>query len=354
MHPPVDDLLPEHRACLAVEGLYHSLLTGTLLAAVGRCGAEPAEELVFRIFRSQQEAMFLPGLAKLGLDGLPHAVACAQYHYLSNAMGGVKVAYAYASDRKAWVRYPPPRWIWAGTAACAVPGRVSAAMMRAWHANNGVLLGNPRLGFVCVGQTVEGHAGLEGYYLEHDRRLEPHERLRFVPDEPPPAYDPAAMPRPPAADWPPERLRKAMRNYAMAYVRTMLPLLPGALGPRRGPAMGALAARIVGMQGFDEAAALLAVPDDSPGAFADFLAALLAAQGEAVERGTTGGVPTVRMAGWRLFAGAAAAPAGVPACFRVWNALWEGALAVHNRRLRLAVTRPPPTADDAVEWRVED
>jgi len=31
----------------------------------------------------------------------------------------------YETDRKAWIRYPPPRWIWKGTAICGVPGEVS-------------------------------------------------------------------------------------------------------------------------------------------------------------------------------------------------------------------------------------
>ena len=62
----------------------------------------------------------------------------------------------YESDRKAWIRYPPPRWIWRGTAICGVPGEVSRAMLRGWHANNGVSLGNPNLGFVCTKQTTDG------------------------------------------------------------------------------------------------------------------------------------------------------------------------------------------------------
>ena len=52
-------------------------------------------------------------------------------------------------------------------------------MLWGWHANNGVLLNNPRLGFVCTGQTVDGMAGLEGYYIEQEQALEPQERLRF-------------------------------------------------------------------------------------------------------------------------------------------------------------------------------
>ena len=167
----------------AIEHIYHSYLTGLILMLASRAGAPRAAEVVFRTFRRQQLARFLPGLKKLGLDQLPHAVACAQYHYLSNQVGGVKVEYVYESDTKAWVRYPPPRWIWSGTAICGIPSEVSRAMLRGWHANNGVVLGNPRLGFVCTGQTVDGQPGLEGYYKEWDHDLAPEERLQFSPGE---------------------------------------------------------------------------------------------------------------------------------------------------------------------------
>jgi len=229
---------------------------------------------------------------------------------------------------------------------------VSAAMLRGWHAHNGVSLGNPRLGFVCTGQTVDGHPGLEGYYLEHDHDLAPAERLRFSPGEAAPPYDPAAMPRPPAADWPPERLRKALRNYALAYVRTILPIaveLPRATPGAGVPAdVAGAVARIVGMQYRDETAALLDVRGDDAAAFADYLARLLAAQGEAVERGNERGAPVVRLRGWRLLGDAPRAGA----CFRVWNALWEGALAVHNRALRLQSDARLDAAEPAVTWRV--
>jgi hypothetical protein len=148
-------------------------LTGLILALVTHAGRQQAAEVVFRTFRRQQLARFLPGLKKLGLDQLPHAVACAQYHYLSNQVGGVKVEYVHESDSKAWVRYPPSRWIWSGTAICGIPSEVSRAMLQGWHANNGVVLGNPRLGFVCTGQTVDGQPGLEGYYKEWDHDLAP-------------------------------------------------------------------------------------------------------------------------------------------------------------------------------------
>src|SRR5579859_7276550 len=163
--------------------LYHAYFTGLILSVVTRRGTPEAAEFVFRVFRRQQQERFLSGLVKLGIDHLPPAVAAAQYHYLSNWIGGVHVEYMYESDRKAWIRYPPPRWIWKGTAICGIPSEVSRAMLRGWHANNGVVLGNPRLGFVCTGQTVDGQPGLEGYYKEWDYDLAPEERLQFSPGE---------------------------------------------------------------------------------------------------------------------------------------------------------------------------
>src|ERR1044072_5334839 len=161
----------------SVPYLYHAYFTGLILTVVTRRGTADAAEFVFCVFRRQQQERFLPGVRKLGIDHLPPAVAAAQYHYLSNWIGGVHVEYMYESDTKAWIRYPPPRWIWKGTAICGVPGEVSRAMLRGWHANNGVALGDTRLGFVCPKQSVDGQDGLEGYYCEYDHSLELDQRL---------------------------------------------------------------------------------------------------------------------------------------------------------------------------------
>src|SRR5579872_7282303 len=101
----------ELAAYRAVGTLYNALMTALVLGLVTRRGEDTARDYVFSHFRRQHLEKFLPGLQKLGLDRLPNAVACAQYHYFSNALGGVKTEYMYESDRKAWVRYPPPRWI---------------------------------------------------------------------------------------------------------------------------------------------------------------------------------------------------------------------------------------------------
>src|SRR6201991_2144512 len=141
----------------SIADLYHACFTGLTLSVVTRRGTREAAEFMFRVFRRQQQERFLPGLKKLGIDHLPPAVAAAQYHYLSNWIGGVHVEYMFESDRKAWIRYPPPRWAWKGTAICGVPGEVSRAMLRGWHANNGVALGDQAR--LCLHQTERRRPG---------------------------------------------------------------------------------------------------------------------------------------------------------------------------------------------------
>jgi hypothetical protein len=325
----------------AIAKLYNALMTGLVLTLVTQRGADAAREFVFAHFRRQHLEKFLPGLKKLGLDRLPHAVACAQYHYFSNALGGVETEYIYESDRKAWVRYPPPRWIWQGTAICAIPHEVNEAMLQGWHGHNGVSLGNPRLGFVCTGQTVEGDPGLEGYYYEYDHELLPEQRVRFAHDERAPQFDPAKAPKLDSADWPDERLRKVERSYAMEYVRTMLPTMLSLFGAEETLALLGRAARLIGLQFYEETAALLGIGGRGAAAFAHYLAALQAAQGEEVkiESGA------VIQKGWRLMEGVTL---DGDAAFAAWNALWEGALCVHKRALSLSTARDGET----IVWRI--
>ena len=336
-----DEAGGEARAWDAVAEWYHAFFTAVILAAVTRRSHRDAADLVFAVFRRQQLALFLPGLAKLGLDAKPHAVACAQYHYLSNAIGGVSVEWSGESDRKSWVRYPPPRWIWHGTAIAAVPGEVSRAMLRGWHGHNGVALGNPRLGFVCTGQTVEGDPGLEGYYLEHDRDLAPEERVRFARHEMAPRFDPAAAPVLASDAWPAARIKKAKRNYALAYVRTAIPAAIQLWGAAEAVALLSLTGRLIGMQLYCATAEALPSAD-----FAGFMVALARAQGDAAEVVAPG---VVRQTSWTLMRGVADVH---PAAFACWNGLLEGALAAHDRFAELQVTARLDLGDPCFEWRV--
>ena len=114
----------------AVETLYNALVTAMIVSLVARRGADTAREYVFRHFRRQHLEKFLSSFDKLGLTGLPHAVACARYHVLSNDIGGVAVEYIEENDRKAWVRFRYPRWMYDGPTICGVPVEVSRGFLR--------------------------------------------------------------------------------------------------------------------------------------------------------------------------------------------------------------------------------
>ena len=318
----------------AIAELYHAYFTGLILTVVTRRGTADAAEFVFRVFRRQQQERFLPGLDKLGLSHLPPAVAAAQYHYLSNWIGGVNVEYMYESDRKAWIRYPPPRWIWKGTAICGVPGEVSRAMLRGWHANNGVALGNIRLGFVCTKQSVDGQDGLEGYYCEYDHPLEIDQRLVFARHLEAPLFDPATAPALPVASWPKPRLEKAYRNYAMEYVRTAAPVLVQLFGPEDAGYLLHLTGKLIGMQYFDEVARGFKADKDNARDFAAFLGALFEAQDDVAEITESGGVFEVRQQTWKLMADVADVH---PACVRVLHGLFEGLAAGCGRRIAVTM-----------------
>jgi hypothetical protein len=351
---------PEARAMKAAEGLYHAYFTGLILTLVTRRSAADAAEWVFRTFRHQHHEKFLASFDKLGLRGMPDAVACAAHHYLSNSVGGVAVEFMRESDRKAWVNFVPPRWIYPGASICGVPSEVSRAFLRGWYAENGVSLRNPRLGFVCTAQTTDGQHGLSGYFLEHERELAPEERLQFRPGELPPPFDAAAAPRLPEA-WTAERLAKASRNYAMEYIRSGLPRLAEIFGPAEAAHLGRVTGRLVGAQLYKETAALLGVGAGGALGFGRFMAALAAGEGDAATvEGDGGGGVTVTRAGWRLMRRSASAEASAsgmtgpwsPAVFEGWNGLLEGAIAVHDRFLLLEVLARADLGDAATVWRI--
>jgi hypothetical protein len=338
----------------AVGTLYNALMTSLVLGLVTRRGDETAREYLFRHFRRQHLEKFLPGLQKLGLVDQPPAPACALYHYHSNALGGVKTGYLRESDRKAWVRYPPPRWIWKGTAIAAVPHAVSAAMLHGWHGHNGQSLGKPNLGFVCTGMTVDGMPGLEGYYYEYDRPLEEHERVRFAyGKEEMPRVDWAAQPTLETENWPEERRLKTFRAYAVEYLRTMLPTLQEQLGPDGAQQELGRVARLVGLQFHEETARDMDLPTDvergdaqSARDFARWLGNVLRAQGEEVE--VVDG--EVRMTGWRAVR-ELALPDPLKA-FDAWNELWLGAAAAHDRFLTVQTSRSLGERGWSIAWRI--
>ncbi|KCZ92721.1 hypothetical protein [Hyphomonas johnsonii] len=325
--------------------LHHQYLLGLELMVATREGPAVVGDWMFRLFRRQHEAKFLSSFRKLGLDALPHAVACARYHVLSNGMGGVAVEYMEESDTKAWVRFRYPRWMYDGPAICGVPVEASRGFLRGWYAQNGVSLGNPRLGFVCVSEDMTGQFGLCGYFREYDDALAEDERLQFRPDERPPAYDPTQQPRPPEGTWDEARLAKANRNYAMDYIRNGLSELVGVLGEARTLELGKLAARLTGLQQFRHMAAALGVEEGGPEAAAGFLAAMMAGMGDDVSVAVQdGGGTSVHQTGLRIVRGMDGTERDVVlAC---WCDLWRGAIQASRDFMSVDVAQVP----DGLDW----
>ena len=327
----------------AVERLHQAYLTGLLLYVLQKEGAEAGAELIFRAFRRQHLAKFLPGLQSLGLLDLPPAVACAQFIYLANRVGGVEVEYCRESDRKAWVHYPPPRWIYEGAALCSVPPEVPVAFLRAFHAHCGVSLGNPRLGFVCTMVTTDGDPGLEGYFYEADQDLAPDQRLRMALDEMGPRYRRAEVPPLPFEG---ERLAKARRNYAVQYIRVALPELCAMFGGR-GASFAREAAVLVGMQLYRETASLLGTEGEGPAGFAAYLAEMLTGCGSQASVAPVAGGYEIRVSKLRVLDEDES-----PGVLDAWNGLWTGALSVHDRSLELVMVKRPDRHGGGGCWRL--
>mgnify|MGYP003700567969 FL=1 len=334
----------EIRAIRAQAHLHHAYLLGLQLMVSSRRGPDVVGDWMFRLFRRQHLEKFLSSFDKLGLSGLPHAVACARYHVLSNNMGGVGVEYMEESERKAWVRFRYPRWMYHGPTLCGVPVEVSRGFLRGWYAHNGVSLDNPRLGYVCVSEDMTGEFGLCGYFQEYDHDLGPDERLRFARDELPPPYDPHRQPRPPADEWDPLRLEKANRNYALEYVRNGLCELAGVVGLDDARELGATAARLIGLQYFPETAVMIDAVDGDVGDAADYLARMFSGMGDdAVVEGRAGGA-SVRHSGLRVVRGLSGDERDL--VLHCWQNLWCGTLS-SQRQLKTLECQPD---GDGLQW----
>lgn len=324
--------------------LHHQYFLGLQLMVAVEQGREIVGDWMFRLFRQQHEDKFLSSFEKLGLSGLPHAVACAKYHVLSNGVGGVLVEYMAETDKKAWVRFRYPRWMYDGPAICGIPVEASRGFLRGWYAQNGVTLGNPRLGYVCVSEDLTGQFGLCGYFQEYDHDLSEDERLRFAPEEVPPPFDPEAQPSPPDEHWSEERLSKAARNYAMEYCRNGLRELAGVIGRDAARDIGLRAARLTGLQQYRHLAEAVGGVDGDAADAAQFLAAIFAGMGdEAAVAGTT-----ITHKGLRFVRGVEGGDRNL--LLTCWIEIWRGAVASHRAFIDVSAD----AEGDSLIWRLKD
>ncbi len=336
----------EVAAIRAQAHIHHAWLLGLQLMVSTHRGPEVMGDWMFRLFRRQHVDKFLSSFDKLGLSGLPDAVACARYHVLSNNMGGVGVEYMPESDTKAWVRFRYPRWMYHGPTICGVPVEVSRGFLNGWYAHNGVSLGNPRLGYVCVSEDMTGEFGLCGYFREFDRDLADDERLQFAKGELPPPFDPSLQPEAPADQWNELRLEKANRNYALDYLRNGLPELGNVIGREAAGILGARSARLIGLQYFQETAAMIDAVDGDLDDAATYLASMFRGMGDEVTIETQGDTAQLRQRGIRAIRNLS--PDDAALVFDCWAELWRGAVSSQRAIKQLDVVRD---GDDAV-WTV--
>ena len=339
------------RAIDAQADIHHQYLLGLQLMVAVREGPDVIGEWMFRLFRRQHEEKFLSSFEKLGLTGLPDAVACARYHVLSNGMGGVPVEYMEENDRKAWVRFRYPRWMYDGPTLCGVPVEASRGFLKGWYAQNGVSLKNPKLGFVCVSEDMTGQFGLCGYFKEYDHDLTDDERLQFAPDEILPPFDADAQPEPPADQWNDVRLAKAARNYAIEFIRNGVRELVGVIGRERALDIGKTAARLTGLQNNRKLTELIGTADGGPGEAAHLLAALFKGMGDdvVVDESGNGLGFIVRQNGLRVVRGMTLEESDdLLAC---WIALWHGVVDGHRMFMDVTVTRTANGLDWTISQR---
>lgn len=339
-------------AVAAQTELHHQYFLGLQLMVATREGPAVVGDWMFALFRQQHEAKFLSSFDKLGLQDLPHAVACARYHVLSNGVGGVPVEYMEESSSKAWVRFRYPRWMFAGPTICGVPVEASRGFLRGWYAHNGVSLKNPKLGFVCVSEDMTGEYGLCGYFREFDEPLAEHERLQFAPNERPPAFDAAAQPSVPAQQWSVDRLARAKRNYAVEYIRNGLATLLAVVGRDRGLELAGLAARLTGLQHYAQMATTVGAVDAGVDEAAEFLVVMLQGLGDEVVRDALNldseSAAQVVIKQSTLSVTRNLRGISPEDFFTCWLQLWQGAIHSHRLPMRLEAQ----SFGDSILWQL--
>jgi hypothetical protein len=178
--------------------------------------------------------------------------------------------------------------------------------------------------------------------------LSEDERLRFAPDERPPAFDADAQPAPPAEHWSDIRLAKANRNYAVEYIRNGVRELVGVIGRERALELGTSAARLTGLQNWRRISTAIGTGDGGPDEAARLLAEMFRGMGDDVTITDQNDDASVilRQGGLRIVRGLSAGEReDLLAC---WIEIWRGVVHAHRDFMDVGVQ----TSVESLEWTI--
>lgn len=218
-------------------------------------GEDAVNRLWFEVLTSHQGDRYVEGLRKLGIHHDPPAVAAAKYHYFTNTIGGLDMEYIEESDKKVWVRYRAPMWMYAGVAMIAMPASVRRTVFSSWHPRNGKYMGCQRLGYVGTKFSMEGDPYDEGYFLEYDHDIPESETMRYEVALRTPEFDPQKAPRLDPDLWPEARILKARPKFSSGYVQATIDSLYRSYGEFATHQLVASATRMLAVQLTPELAA---------------------------------------------------------------------------------------------------
>ena len=341
------------RLCHAANDLWLSFCSGLTLSCLRTHGQKAIGELEFGSLRRHQLKHFRDGLQKLGLLEEPSdAIRCAKYHFFSNSLGGRRMDYFEESPSKVWILYRPPFWICDGTGApmasiAALGSAIGQGAFRAWHANNGSLLGNPRLAFVQTHSQTDGDAWEAGYFKEFPEDLPADQTYQRRPGEPMPWFEKAAAPALPHTQWPEERTARALRNFAVGHTVSRMVVLTEMFGIVGAAAIVEHAFRTVLIARWRWLIETLGseIPQ-TPGAAAKLFANTASLIDDEIEIEERGEQALVRLKTARMWRGE---PVRLPEIDEAIVRAWSAALPLYRRGLSARLVHPTTEKDPGAE-----
>lgn len=244
-----DEDVTELRLNSELSTAFFSKMFSALTAITYREKGEAAvNRLWFEALTNHQGDRYAEGLRKLGIHNDPPAVAAAKYHYFTNIIGGLEMEYVEESDRKVWIRYKAPMWMYGGVALIAMPASIRRTVFSAWHPRNGKCMNAPRLGYVGTKFSMEGDPYDEGYFIEYDHDITEAETMRFEVVTSTPEFNQDTAPKMDPELWPEARILKARPKFSSGYVQATVDSLYGSYGAFATHQLVASAARMLAIQ----------------------------------------------------------------------------------------------------------